>query len=77
MADRMQRPSEHADGTRPAFAIKHCWVMGPHGRLPALLLAWRRTEAGFQGRVIHPVVEADGGWGVVEEWLPARVLNPA
>ena len=79
MADRVNHPSDHAGGTEPAPApaIKHCWVTGRHGRLPALLLEWRRTAAGFQGRVIHPVVEADGGWVVVEEWLPAAVLDPA
>ncbi len=76
MADRVEPPSE-AGRTGPAPAIKHCWVTDLHGRLPALLLEWRRTESGFQGRVIHPVAEADGGWVVVEEWLPAAVLEPA
>lgn len=75
MADRVQSPSDQGVGR--ASAIKHCWVTGLHRRLPALLLEWRRTEAGFQGRVIHPVMEADGGWVVVEEWLPAAVLDPA
>ena len=73
MADRVKHPRD----TRSAPPIKHCWVTDPHGRLPALLLEWRRTEAGFQGRVLHPVVEAGGGWVVVEEWLPAAVLDPA
>ena len=31
-----------------------------HGRLPGLLLEWRRVAAGFQGRVVRPVVEANG-----------------
>ena len=72
MADRVMHPND----TRSAPPIKHCWVTDRHGRLPALLLEWRRTEAGFQGRVIHPVAGADGGWVVVEEWLPAAVLDP-
>ena len=73
MADRVKPPSD----TRSAPPIKHCWVRDPQGRLPGLLLEWRRTEGGFHGRVVHPVAEADGGWVVVEEWLPAEVLDPA
>jgi hypothetical protein len=76
MADRVKPPGGYA-GPRPVPAIKHCWVTDLHDRLPALLLEWRRTEAGFQGRVIHPVVRVDGGWVVVEAWLPATVLDPA
>jgi hypothetical protein len=57
-------------------SLKHCWVVDEHGRLPALLLEWRRTASGFQGRVIRPVREPDG-WVVVEEWLPAAMLEPA
>jgi hypothetical protein len=51
-------------------------VMDRHGRLPGLLLEWRRTTAGWQGRVVRPVLEASG-WIVVEEWLPAELLAPA
>ena len=51
--------------------IKPCWVTDRHGHLPGLLLEWRRTAAGWQGRVVRPALEADG-WIVVEEWLPAK-----
>lgn len=74
MADRVKHAGDTASAPPP---IRHCWVTDAHGRLPALLLEWRRTEAGFQGRVIRPVIEADGAWVVVEEWLPAAVLDPA
>jgi hypothetical protein len=57
-------------------ALKHCWVRGDHGRVPALLIEWRRTAAGWQGRVVHPVRD-DGGWILVEEWLPANSLDQA
>lgn len=60
----------------PTPGIKHCWVNNHHGRLPALLLEWRKVAAGFQGRVIRPVYE-DEGWSIVEEWLPAALLEPA
>jgi hypothetical protein len=54
--------------------VKHCWVTDRYGRLPGLLLEWRRTLSGWQGRVIRPVIE-DGDWIVVEEWLPAELLD--
>ena len=56
--------------------VKHCWVSGPTGRLPGLLLAWRQGAGGWQGRVVHLVLEPSG-WVVVEEWLPAAVLEAA
>ena len=84
MADRVARrqgaeaaappPGNAASSTAPP--VKHCWVDDEHGRLPALLLAWRRTESGFQGRVVRPVPDEDG-WVVVDEWLPADRLGPA
>ena len=57
-------------------ALKHCWVVDEHGRLPGLLLEWRQTAAGWQGRTVRPVLE-DGEWLVVEEWLPATSLHPS
>lgn len=54
--------------------VRHCWVIGPNGRLPALLLAWEQRIDGWHGRVVHPVEEAEG-WVVVEEWLPADRLE--
>src|SRR4051794_16066534 len=78
-------PDEPRDPTSPEPAspeeclarLRHCWVVDGHGRLPGLLLGWRRTEAGFQGRVVHPVHEPGMGWVVVEEWLPAGLREPA
>jgi hypothetical protein len=85
MADRVAR-SQSAEAAvpaadvpasaAPAAPVKHCWVTDDHGRLPALLLEWRRTASGFQGRVVRPVPDEDG-WIVVEEWLPADRLTPA
>lgn len=54
--------------------LRHCWTIGPYGRLPALLLGWERRADGWHGRVVHPVEEADA-WAVVEEWLPAERLE--
>ena len=71
MSDRV---AARAEPVPPS--IKHCYVTGVEGRLPALLLEWRRTEGGWQGRVVRPVLE-DAAWVVVEEWLPAGLLDPA
>lgn len=58
-----------------APVVKPCWVIDRHGRQPGLLLEWRRRDTGFVGRVVRPVLEADG-WIVVEEWVPAELLEP-
>jgi hypothetical protein len=57
-------------------AVKHCWVTDRHGRLPGLLLEWQQRGGSWQGRVVRPVPD-DHGWVVVEEWLPAELLDPA
>jgi hypothetical protein len=55
--------------------VRHCWVTGEHGRLPGLLLEWRRTHAGWQGRVVHPI-DQGGSWVIVEDWVAAEHLEP-
>jgi len=54
--------------------VKRCWVLEDGGRQPGLLLEWRRTPAGWQGRVVHPVRHTSG-WVIVEDWLSAQVLE--
>ena len=56
--------------------IRHGWVTDRHGRLPGLLLEWQQRADGWHGRVVRPIRE-DDGWQVVEEWLPAGLLDPA
>lgn len=60
---------------RAVDGVRHCWVVGPEGVLPGLLLGWELRAAGWWGRAVHLVPEADG-WAVVEEWLPAERLRP-
>jgi hypothetical protein len=55
-------------------SIRHCWVTTSAGRLPGLLLEWRRRPE-WEGRVVHAVRD-DQGWAIVEEWLPAGLLDP-
>jgi hypothetical protein len=64
---------EPAPSEPPVPSVRHCWVTDEHGRLPGLLLEWRRLAVGWQGRVVRTVCE-DGSWMLVEEWLPADVL---
>ncbi len=59
----------------PSPQVRHCWVSGADGRVPGLLLEWEQRASGWHGRVVHPVRDADG-WIVVEEWLPAGLLEP-
>jgi hypothetical protein len=76
LSDRAGATQPTEPGRGPSGQVKPCWVTDRHGRLPALLLEWRRVAAGFQGRVVRPVVEPDGEVLVVEEWLPAELLEP-
>ena len=63
----------------PLRRLRHCWVTADeHGRVPALLLEWRDTPDGWQGRVVRPVLDMeDGKWRPHEEWLPASNLAQA
>lgn len=72
-----ERAARSHDPGPPPLPLRHCWVVGPDGALPALLLGWEQRAAGWWGRVVHPVSEPGGRWVVVEEWLPAERLRPA
>lgn len=80
MADRLAQTRGQVlpsvtDTPPQVLAVKHCWVTDEHGRLPGLLLEWRRVaSAEWQGRVLRPVRD-DRGWAVVEEWLPSKRLE--
>lgn len=80
MADRLAQTRgefQSAPETPEPPPIKHCWVTDHHGRLPALLLEWRKVASGeWQGRVVRPVLE-HSRWVVAEEWLTAGLLDPA
>jgi hypothetical protein len=77
MADRVRGSAAPASPvSEPPPAVKHCWVTDRHGRLPGLLLEWQQRGGAWHGRVVRPVLEGDD-WVVVEEWLPAELLDPA
>ena len=75
MAERVARARDVSDAAPEPPPVKPCWVNGGQGRLPGLLLGWRRIGEGWQGRVVHPVLDRTG-WVVVEEWLDAGLLDP-
>jgi hypothetical protein len=45
--------------------------------VPALLLEWRETPDGWQGRIVWAVLDEYGDWRPREEWLPAAQLERA
>ena len=63
---------------------RHCWVGGAVDaqgvKRPGLLLEWRQVAGRWEGRVAYVArlrpLEANGGWLMVEEWLPAELLTP-
>ena len=68
-------PHDSPPGNEPdAPQVRHCWVTAHDEKVPGLLLEWRRTASGWQGRVVHPTL-LETGWVVIQEWLPASVLQ--
>lgn len=60
---------------------RHCWVTGGSGadpghRRPGLLVEWRRAGEVWEGRVVYLSLTAPDRWVLVEEWLPAALLDP-
>ena len=59
---------------------RHCWVAGAADergvKRPGLLVEWRTTPIGWEGRVLYVAQLRPGAWSVVEEWLPATLLTP-
>jgi hypothetical protein len=83
---RSDQPAGQPTRREPADACpaRHCWVSGAVDaegvKRPGLLLEWRQVHGRWEGRVTYAArlrpLEANGGWLVVEEWLPAELLTP-
>jgi hypothetical protein len=80
-------PASQYDGRDPIgpdCPARHCWVSGAVDaegvKRPGLLFEWRQVAGRWEGRVTYAArlrpLEANGGWLVVEEWLPAELLTP-
>lgn len=73
-------PLSERSGPLEPCPMRHCWVSDAADRLgvkrPGLLLEWRATETGWEGRVLYAAQLGQARWTTVEEWLPAAVLTP-
>lgn len=71
MHDRINLPAP----PEPLPPVRHCWVAISVGRVPGLLLAWRKGADGWEGRVVRRA-RGEVGWLIVEDWTPAALLDP-
>jgi len=74
------RPDASVD---PSGGGRHCWVLDGADRRgvkrAGLLLEWRRSsvDGTWEGRVVYAAELRVGRVALVEEWLPAALLEPA
>lgn len=67
----------------PSGGGRHCWVLDAADRRgvkrAGLLLEWRRSEVDgtWEGRVAYGAELRAGRTALVEEWVPAALLEPA
>lgn len=77
-----QAPSSAPAGRAEAepCPARHCWVSdsvdGDGVKRPGLLVEWRQSRTGWEGRVVYAARLRDDVWVTVEEWLPAALLTP-
>ena len=80
LGDRAPGEPRPAGGHDDGCPARHCWVGdsvdGAGVKRPGLLVEWRETGAGWEGRVVYVAGLRRDGWSVVEEWLPASLLTP-
>jgi hypothetical protein len=76
----MSRRVRLADDPLDPCPARHCMVAGAVDdagvKRPGLLVEWRPTGSGWEGRVVYAALLRSGSWVLVEEWLPASLLSP-
>ena len=76
----MSRRVRLSDEMPDACPARHCMVAGAVDgagvKRPGLLVEWRLSPSGWEGRVVYAALLRSGGWVLVEEWLPASLLTP-
>ena len=88
LRDRVRRDpatvTSHPDApVDPSGGGRHCWVLDAVDRRgvkrAGLLLEWRRSavDGTWEGRVAYAAELRAGRTALVEEWLPAALLEPA
>ena len=83
--------SERVRSSRPTYdpthepthdecPARHCWVadaLDAQGvKRPGLLVEWRQTGQGWEGRVVYVARGRPDRWVLVEEWVSAALLTP-
>lgn len=85
LRDRVRRDAApHPDApVDPSGGGRHCWVLDAADRRgvkrAGLLLEWRRSAVAgtWEGRVVYAAELRVGRTALVEEWVPAALLEPA
>lgn len=81
LAQRVRTGAVAPAGSEGDCPARHCWVADAVDfrgvKRPGLLLEWRDTPAGWQGRVVYAASLRPDGWALVEEWVPGSLLTPA
>lgn len=73
-------PATPAPSGEHRSARRHCWVRGVDGAPgphPALLVEWRRREAGQWEALVVYAVEDRGAVTLVQQWLASSLVTPS
>ena len=54
--------------------VEDCWVLSGEGRRPGVVLAWRLTDDGWRGLVVHTALIA-GEWESSRSGCPTAALE--
>jgi hypothetical protein len=89
LRDRVRRDTRPGPDVGPRGPVdragegRHCWVLDAadrHGvKRAGVLLEWRRSvvDGTWEGRVAYAAELRPGRTALVEEWVPAALLEPA
>jgi hypothetical protein len=79
LKDRARAAESSPVRTPTPYPGRHCLVTVPvdgSQSRPGLLLEWRRTDGGWEGRVVYVAELRSGKFATVEEWLRSALLEP-
>ena len=79
LKDRGRVADPAPEPTPTPYPGRHCLVTVPvdgSRPRPGLLLEWRRTDEGWEGRVVYVAELRSGQFATVEEWLSSALLDP-
>jgi hypothetical protein len=76
-SDQPAVPTVDVMSAPPPPDVRHVFVTDELGRRAGLLLRWEKRGDGWWGRVCYPAPYDAEGWALVEDWLPANVIEKA